>query len=115
MNNYSIRTSATQAQYDQALAEKQSAKRTRVTSAEKQVLVAQAQLKAAQQQASASRTQANGVGSQVSLAEVGIQQRQADIEFAQLQLSYCYLIAPCDGYISKKNVQLVSLLILDKL
>ncbi len=102
-------TSATQAQYDQALAEKQSAER-QVTIAEKQVLVAQAQLKAAQQQASASRTQANGVGSQVSLAEVGIQQRQADIEFAQLQLSYCYLIAPCDGYISKKNVQVGQLI-----
>ncbi len=97
-------TSATQAQYDAALAEKQSAER-QVQVAEKQVLVAEAQLKAAQQQSAASRTQANGVGTQVNLAEVGIQQRQADIEFAQLQLSYAYIIAPCDGFISKKNVQ----------
>lgn len=97
-------TSATQAQYDAALAEKQSAER-QVQVSEKQVLVAEAQLKAAQQQSAASRTQANGVGTQVSLAEVGIQQRQADIEFAQLQLSYAYIIAPCDGFISKKNVQ----------
>ena len=76
-------TSATQAQYDGALAEKQSA--------EKQV--------------SDSRTQASGIGTQVSLAEVGMQQRQTEIEFAELQLSYAYLIAPCDGFVSKKNVQ----------
>jgi membrane fusion protein (multidrug efflux system) len=97
-------TSATQAQYDGALAEKQSAEK-QVQVLEKQVEVAQAQLKAAQQQSSASRTQASGIGTQVSLAEVGIQQRQAEIEFAQLQLSYAYLIAPCDGFVSKKNVQ----------
>lgn len=97
-------TSATQAQYDAALAEKQSAER-QVQVAEKQVLVAEAQLKAAQQQSAASRTQANGVGTQVNLAEVGIQQREADVEFAKLQLSYAYLIAPCDGFIAKKNVQ----------
>jgi membrane fusion protein, multidrug efflux system len=97
-------TSATQAQYDAALAEKQAAER-QVQIAEKQVLIAQAQLKAAQQQTAASRTQASGVGTQVNLAEVGIQQRQADIEFAKLQLSYAYLIAPCDGFISRKNVQ----------
>lgn len=97
-------TSATQAQYDAALAEKQSAEK-QVAVLERQVQVAQAQLKAAQQQSAASRTQANGVGTQVNLAEVGIQQRQADIEFAQLQLSYAYIIAPCDGFISKKSVQ----------
>ena len=97
-------TSATQAQYDAALAEKQSAEK-QVAVLEKQVQVAEAQLKAAQQQSLASRTQANGVGTQVNLAEVGIQQRQADIDFAQLQLSYAYIIAPCDGFISKKSVQ----------
>ena len=97
-------TSATQAQYDAALAEKQSAEK-QVAVLERQVQVAQAQLKAAQQQSAASRTQANGVGTQVSLAEVGIQQRNADIDFAQLQLTYAYIIAPCDGFISKKNVQ----------
>ncbi len=97
-------TSATQAQYDAALAEKQSAEK-QVTVLEKQIAVAEAQLKAAQQQSSASRTQANGVGSQVNLAEVGIQQRQAEIDFANLQLAYAYIIAPSDGFISKKNIQ----------
>ncbi|MCC6582941.1 MAG: HlyD family secretion protein [Chitinophagales bacterium] len=97
-------TSATQAQYDAALAEKQSAEK-QVAVLERQVQVAQAQLKAAQQQSAASRTQANGVGTQVNLAEVGIQQRNADIDFAELQLTYAYIIAPCDGFISKKSVQ----------
>lgn len=99
-----IQTSATQAQYDAALAEKQAAEK-QVTVLEKQIAVAQAQLKVAQQQAAASRTQANGVGTQVYLAEVGIQQQQANVDFAQLQLSYAYLIAPTDGFISKKSVQ----------
>lgn len=97
-------TSATQAQYDAALAEKQSAEK-QVAVLEKQVQVAQAQLKAAQQQASASHTQANGVSTQVNLAEVGTQQQQTTVDFAKLQLSYAYIIAPSDGFISKKNVQ----------
>jgi len=97
-------TSATQSQYDAASAEKQSAEK-QVAVLERQVQVAQAQLKAAQQQSAASRTQANGVGTQVNLAEVGIQQQQANVDFAQLQLTYAYLIAPCDGFISKKSVQ----------
>jgi membrane fusion protein (multidrug efflux system) len=97
-------TSATQAQYDAALAEKQTAEK-QVAVLEKQVQVAQAQLKAAQQQSAASHTQASGVNTQVNLAEVGTQQQQANVDFAHLQLSYAYLIAPCDGFISKKNVQ----------
>lgn len=102
-------TSATQQQYDQALAEKQSAEK-QVTVLEKQVAVAQAQYKAAQQQSSASKAQANGVGTQVNVAEVVIKQRQAEVDFAKLQLSYAYIIAPYDGYISKKNVQIGQLL-----
>jgi membrane fusion protein (multidrug efflux system) len=97
-------TSATQAQYDAALAEKQTAEK-QVNVLEKQVQAAQALLKSAQQQTSASRTQANGVGTQVNLAEVNIQQQQTNIEYAQLQLSYAYLIAPADGFISRKSVQ----------
>ncbi|MFN8297426.1 MAG: HlyD family secretion protein [Chitinophagales bacterium] len=97
-------TSATQAQYDAALAEKEAAEK-QVAVLEKQVQAAEAQLKVAQQQSAASRTQASGVGTQVNLAEVGILQQQANVDYAQLQLSYAYIIAPCDGFISKKNVQ----------
>ncbi|HRH57642.1 MAG TPA: HlyD family secretion protein [Chitinophagales bacterium] len=97
-------TSATQAQYDAALAEKEAAEK-QVAVLEKQVQAAEAQLKVAQQQSAASRTQASGVGTQVNLAEVGILQQQANVDYAQLLLSYAYIIAPCDGFISKKNVQ----------
>lgn len=97
-------TSATQQQYDQALAEKQTAER-QVSVLERQVSVAQAQLKAAQQQTSASNAQASGVGTQVNVAEVVIKQRQAELDFAKLQLSYAYILAPYNGYVSKKNVQ----------
>lgn len=102
-------TSATQQQYDQALTEKQSADR-QVTIAEKQVIVAKSQLRGAQQQTAASNTQASGIGTQVNLAQIAVKQRQADLDFAQLQLSYAYITAPFDGYISKKNVQLGQLL-----
>ena len=102
-------TSATQAQYDAAFTEKQAAEK-QVAVLEKQVDVANAQLKAAQQQSSASQTQANGVGTQVNLAQVGLQQSEANVDFAKLQLSYAYIIAPCDGFISKKNVQVGQLL-----
>ncbi len=98
-------TSATQAQYDAALAEKESAEK-QVLVLEKQVASALAQLSVVKQQSTASRTQANGVNSQVALAEIGIQQKLSEVEYARLQLSYSYIIAPCDGYISKKNVQI---------
>lgn len=102
-------TSATQQQYDQALTEKNAAD-NQVIIAEKQVNVAKAQLKSAQQQTAASNAQASGVNTQVNVAEVAIKQRQADLDFAKLQLSYAYVIAPYDGYISKKNVQIGQLL-----
>lgn len=102
-------TSATQQQFDQALTEKNAADK-QVIIAEKQVEVAKAQLKSAQQQTTASNTQASGVSTQVNVAEVAIKQRQADLDFAKLQLSYAYIIAPYDGYISKKYVQIGQLL-----
>lgn len=102
-------TSATQQQYDQALTEKNAADK-QVDIAEKQVNVAKAQLKSAQQQTLASNAQVNGINTQVNVAEVAIKQRQADLDFAKLQLSYAYVIAPYDGYISKKNVQIGQLL-----
>lgn len=102
-------TSATQQQYDQALTEKNAADK-QVDIAEKQVNVAKAQLKSAQQQTAASNAQVSGINTQVNVAEVNIKQRQADLDFAKLQLSYAYIIAPYDGYISKKNVQIGQLL-----
>ncbi len=105
----SLRQDTTDWSLAQQEAEKQAAEK-QVAVLEKQVDVSNAQLKAAQQQSSASQTQANGVGTQVNLAQVGLQQSEANVDFAKLQLSYAYIIAPCDGFISKKNVQVGQLL-----
>lgn len=102
-------TSATQQQYDAAKAQKEAAEQ-QLKVAEKQVEVAQAQLATAKQQSVASSTQASGVSTQVQVAELLIKQRQAELDMAQLQLSYAYILASFDGYISKKNVQVGQLL-----
>ena len=46
----------------------------------------------------------------MSLAQIAIKQKQADLDYAKLQLSYAYITAPFDGFISKKNVQMGQLL-----
>ena len=94
--------SVTQQQYDLIYAEK--------VSAEKQLNVAQMQLNSAKEQAVASKTQASTVGTQLKPAEIVAQQKLEDIKLAQLNLSYTVILAPVDGYISKKNVQLGQLL-----
>jgi membrane fusion protein, multidrug efflux system len=47
--------------------------------------------------------EATGVRTKVGTATIA--QRQADLDFAILQLSYCYIKAPLSGIVSKKNVQ----------
>jgi membrane fusion protein (multidrug efflux system) len=42
---------------------------------------------------------------EIKVAESVVAQRQADLDYAKLQLSYAFIIAPMDGMISKKNVQ----------
>ncbi|QNH62040.1 HlyD family secretion protein [Hymenobacter sediminicola] len=59
---------------------------------------AQQQVKVAQQQVEAARQQ-------VAVAEAVVKQRQADLENAKLQLSYTTLVAPVNGFVSKKSVQ----------
>lgn len=41
----------------------------------------------------------------IKVANATIAQRQADLDFAKLQLSYAYIIAPVNGTVSRKNVQ----------
>ncbi len=43
--------------------------------------------------------------SQLGVSAVGVTQRQADVDFAKLQLSYTEIKAPTTGIVSKKNVQ----------
>ena len=94
--------SVTQQQFDQAEAAKQSA--------ERQLQVLTDQKNAATRQTTAANSQSNATGQQVSVANATIQQRQADLDNAQLNLSYTVIVAPEDGLISKVNVQIGQLL-----
>lgn len=89
--------SVTQQQFDQAEAAKQSA--------ERQLQVLMDQKNAATRQTNAATSQSNATFQQVSVASASIQQRQADLDNAMLNLSYTVIVAPEDGYISKVNVQ----------
>jgi len=94
--------SITQQQFEQAEAAKQSA--------ERQLQVLSDQKNAANRQTSAATSQSNATSQQVSVANATIQQRQADLDNAQLNLSYTVITAAEDGLISKVNVQVGQLL-----
>jgi len=89
--------SATQQQFDNYQAEKETA--------DKQLIAAQTQLEGAKEQSAASNSQAGGSGKQIKLAELNIDQKKSELEMAKLQLSYASILAPNDGYVSKKNVE----------
>jgi membrane fusion protein (multidrug efflux system) len=42
----------------------------------------------------------------IKVAQIQVEQRQEELDIAQLNLSYAVITAPCDGYVSKKGVQL---------
>jgi len=90
--------SVTQQQFDVVQAEKQTA--------EQQLKAAQMQANASREQAGASSAQAGTTGKQVRLSELTVEQRQSELDMAKLNLSYAYLLAPVDGYVSRKNVQM---------
>ena len=83
--------SVTQQQFDQAKSDLE---------------VAQANYKAAQDQYKAALQQIGTSKSQLTVTNSGVVQRQADIDFAKLQLSYTTIKAPASGIVSKKNIQL---------
>lgn len=63
------------------------------------------QLDVAKKQLDATEKQNMAAVEQVKVAESVVKQRQADLDFAKLQLSYAVIVAPVDGVVSKKNVQ----------
>ena len=87
----------TQQQFEQADAAKQSA--------ERQLRVLEEQKSAAKRQALAATSQTAATGQQVNVVNANIQQRQADLDNAKLNLSYSVITAPEDGILSKINVQ----------
>lgn len=80
--------SVTQQQYDKV--------KTEMESWEKQVATA----KQAQKESSSKTGAAN---KQIAVANSIIKQRQTDLNYARLQLSYATIVAPFDGIVSKKN------------
>ncbi|KQN34465.1 secretion protein HlyD [Pedobacter sp. Leaf41] len=82
--------SITQQAFDQAKATQESA---------------QAAYRAAVDQYQAAVKQVGTTQSQLAVSSNVISQRQSDIDFAKLQLSYTDIKAPASGIVSKKNVQ----------
>ncbi|MFB9841078.1 HlyD family secretion protein [Mucilaginibacter ginsenosidivorans] len=67
--------------------------------------VAEATYRAAQDQYKAALEQVGTTQSQLKVTNVGVTQRQADVDYAKLQLSYATITAPASGIASKKNIQ----------
>jgi membrane fusion protein, multidrug efflux system len=67
---------------------------------------ADAALKVAQTQVPVQNTRVSTNQRQVGAAASNLASRQADIDFAKLQLSYTVIVAPANGIISKRNIQL---------
>ncbi|MXV49623.1 HlyD family efflux transporter periplasmic adaptor subunit [Pedobacter sp. HMF7647] len=82
--------SVTQQQFDQAKANKESA---------------QAAYQAAKDQYNAAVQQVGSTRSQLAVTNTGVDQRQADVDFAKLQVSYTTVYSPASGIVSKKNIQ----------
>lgn len=80
----------TQQQFDAAKAERDAA---------------EAAYQAAENQYKAALGQVGSTRSQLKVTNTGVDQRQADVDFARLQLSYTTIVAPTSGIISKKNIQ----------
>lgn len=87
----------TQQAFDQAKANKESAEAAKAA--------AQAAYTAAVDQYNAAVKQVGTTQSQLGVSNSGVSQRQADVDFAKLQLSYTEIKAPATGIVSKKNVQ----------
>lgn len=80
----------TQQQFDQVKAERDATKAT---------------YEAALDQYRAASSQVGATRSQLQISATGVDQRQADVDFAKLQLSYTTITAPTSGIVSRKNIQ----------
>lgn len=89
--------SITQQEFEKADAAKQTA--------ERQLAVLEAQKAAAERQARAASSQTQATSRQTSIANANIKLRQAEIDNAELLLSYTVITAPTDGRVSKVNAQ----------
>jgi len=96
--------STTQQQFDGIKAEKD-ANEQLLKIAEGQVTALQQQIAASKQQITSTAANNSPLNEGIGLAELNVKQAEANLEAAQLLLSYCVITAPCNGVVSKKNVQ----------
>jgi len=89
--------SATQQQFDGIKAEKETA--------DNLLKIAQGQVFSLQKQIESSQASVSSSSEDVGLAEIAVKQAENNLAAAKLQLSYCAILAPADGIVSKKNVQ----------
>lgn len=89
--------SVTQQQFEQAEAERDAAL--------KQLEVAKRQREAQAREMASRQSQRDAGDKNITLAETVVKERKANLEFAKLQLSYAYVLAPASGVVSRKNVQ----------
>ena len=96
--------STTQQQFDGIKAERD-ANEQLLKIAEGQVTALQQQVVASKTQVTSTAANASPLNEGIGLAELNVKQAETNLEAAQLQLSYCVITAPCNGVVSKKNVQ----------
>jgi len=77
----------------------------RYASLRKKEEISQQEYDAAKAAADAARSQSEASVQQITAASARVAQKQADLDFAKLQLSYVTVPAPASGYVSRKNVE----------
>ncbi len=82
------------------------ATRAELEAAKGQLDVIKRQAEASTSQAAGARSQAEGQTSQISLAMAMLKQRESELQLAQTQLHNTSIVAPFDGIISKRSVQM---------
>jgi membrane fusion protein (multidrug efflux system) len=60
---------------------------------------------AAKASSDAARSTEKNSEAQLVVAQAQVETAQANVNYASLQLSYCWVIAPCDGKVSQKTVE----------
>lgn len=98
-----------QQQFDAAQAERDAAQ-AQVQAAQAQLRTAQSQVSAAGTQTGITNSQRRATESQITVAQITIKQRQAELDMANLQLSYTIVRAPATGVVSRRSVQVGQLI-----
>jgi membrane fusion protein (multidrug efflux system) len=66
---------------------------------------AKANTQAAEANTDAARSTEKSSAAALNVAQAQVETAKANVDYAALQLSYCWVIAPCDGQVSQKTVE----------